>query len=106
MIPPKMADRVFERFLTEHPGVGHSVQEVHFDSDCISGGFFFLDRIAGQFVLRSVACLAVAAAVEDDLASSTADQTLLSFAGATLWVSWHWCAGDTLCHGCLFDLSC
>lgn len=100
---PEVADRVLEGFRSEHEGVGHGVQEVHFGSDFISG---LLDRIADQFVLRPVACLVIAATVEDDLASLTADQALLGLAGATLWVSRQWCADGVVCHGCLFDLSC
>ena len=76
---PEVADRVLEGFLSKLPGVGNSVQAVHLGSDFISG---LLDRFAGQTVL---------AAVENDLASLTADQTLLGFAGATLWVGCHWC---------------
>jgi hypothetical protein len=67
---PEVADRVLEGFLSEHPGVGHRVQDTHFDSDFGSG---FFDRCAGLFVLWPVACLVVAAAVEDDLASLTSD---------------------------------
>jgi hypothetical protein len=36
----------------------------------------------------------------------TADQILLGFAGATLWVGCHWCTDGAACHGYLFGLSC
>jgi hypothetical protein len=98
---PEVADRVLEGFLSEHPGVGHRVQDIHFDSDFGSG---FFDRYAGLFVLRPVTCLMVAAAVEDDMASLTASQTLLGFAGVTLWVCLHWCSDSVVSYGYLLDL--
>lgn len=61
-----MADRVLEGFRS----VRHDVQEVHLGGDFVSGLF---DPCAGLFVLRPVACLVVAAAVEDDLAALTVD---------------------------------
>jgi hypothetical protein len=48
--------------------------------------------------------LVVAAAVEDDLASLTANQALLDFAGATLWDCLHWCPDGAVRNVYLLDL--